>query len=259
MLLKLDVQRSSRYIVISTELKGSALVWRTQKFGKCTEDIAWKCSSSSFFLCFFIFCLCILHRSVARGVRHRAWLCAASVQFKTNPAKWEKGREKMEKICTPLTKSEGECREEREEMSWGVWRGPHHAAPHPFSSLLHLLCPWQAPPEEAVLPLALSSGYPSTSELSPLIFQWNVAGAPLLFSLGCGHAVLAASWMNSTWPTSPQPLCLFFPFIPPLLLSPSVMEKQFRFSRFTERGTGAAAASNKCFSNSPQRGNSSMG
>lgn len=83
--------------------------------------------------------------------------------------------------------------------------------------------------------------YPSlsTSELSPLIFQWNVAGAPLFFSLGCGHAVLAASWMNGTWPVSSQPLRLFFPFIPPLLLSPpfspSVMEKQFRFSRFTEK------------------------
>lgn len=37
------------------------------------------------FSLYFFFCLYILHRSVARGVRHRAWLCAVSVQFKTNP------------------------------------------------------------------------------------------------------------------------------------------------------------------------------
>lgn len=148
-----------------------------------------------------------------------------------------------------------------------MWRGPHHPAPHPSSPLLHLLCPGRLLQRRlhCLSCFLLRVRYPSlsTSELSPLIFQWDVAGAPLFFSLGCGHAVLAASWMNGTWPASSQPLRLFFPFIPPLLLSPpfspSVMEKQFRFSRFTERGTGAAAASNKCFSNSPQRGNSSVG
>lgn len=82
-----------------------------------------------------------------------------------------------------------------------------------FSPLFHLLCPWRLRCLSCFL-LRVRHPSLSTSELSPLIFQWNVAGAPLFFSLGCGHAVLAASWRSSTWPLASQPLRLFFPFVP---------------------------------------------
>lgn len=38
-------EECSRCMAISMEFMGSALAWRTQEFGKCTEEIAWKCSS----------------------------------------------------------------------------------------------------------------------------------------------------------------------------------------------------------------------
>lgn len=43
----------------------------------------------AFFSVFF--CLYVMHRSVARGVRDRAWLCAMSVQLKNKHSELRKG------------------------------------------------------------------------------------------------------------------------------------------------------------------------
>lgn len=134
------------------------------------------------------------------------------------------------------------------------------------------------------LPLGLSlplwfigwARYPFVGASGPsvLIFHWNVARAPLFFSLGLDKLCqLPAGWpvgriLARSLTASPSQLCFllllfyFFSLSLPSLLSPSIMEKQFRFSRFTERGKGwgnTCSFSNKCFSSSPRPGNSSGG
>lgn len=72
---------------------------------------------------------------------------------------------------------------------------------------------------------------------SPLIFHWNVAQAPLFFSLGLDKLCrLPAGRPAASWPAPLQPLCLFFAFpffsfffFPLLLLSPRLWKSSSDF------------------------------
>lgn len=103
----------------------------------------------------------------------------------------------------------------------------------------------------------------------PAHFPLERGSSPFVFQSGLGQALPAASWPASrilarSLTAALSLLCfsLFFFFFSPPSSLPSIMEKQFRFSRFTERGKGRGnihASSNKCFSSSPRRGNSLLG
>lgn len=162
-----------------------------------------------------------------------------------------------------------------------VWRVP------PLSLLLLVLsllppalCP--LPPHAVPLWLLQSLSLPLViyllGEVSVRWRSWTIpahfplerGSSPFVFQSGLGQALPAASWPASrilarSLTAALSLLCFslffFFFFSPPSSL-PSIMEKQFRFSRFTERGKGRGnihASSNKCFSSSPRRGNSLLG
>lgn len=111
----------------------------------------------------------------------------------------------------------------------------------------------------------------------PAHFPLERGSSSFVFQSGLGQALPSASWpagriLALSLTATPSQLCFsllyffllffFFPLSLPSPLSPSIMEKQFRFSRFTEQGKGwgnTCSFSNKCFSSSPWRGNSSEG
>lgn len=167
------------------------------------------------------------------------------------------------------------------QMKWGVEGSPSLSAPPcPLPAVSCPLpsstpcCPSVAPAEPLAATCYLSAGWGlgSLAQLDhPRSFSTGTWLEPLCFSVwawtssaGCQ---LAGQPHPGPLPYSRSVSSLLFPFFSVFFFSPpsslpSIMEKQFRFSRFTERGKGRGnihASSNKCFSSSPRRGNSSLG
>lgn len=159
------------------------------------------------------------------------------------------------------------------QMKWGVEGSPSLSAPPcPLPAVSCPLpsstpcCPSVAPAEPLAATCYLSAGWGlgSLAQLDhPRSFSTGTWLEPLCFSVwawtssaGCQ---LAGQPHPGPLPYSRSVSSLLFPFFSVFFFSPpsslpSIMEKQFRFSRFTERGKGRGnihASSNKCFSSSP--------
>lgn len=102
--------------------------------------------------------------------------------------------------------------------------------------------------------------FPLERGSSPFVFQSGLRTRSAGCQLDSRHPGPLPYSLSHSSLLFPSPPALPSSFPPPF--SPSVMEKQVRFSRFTERGAGPGSsrtASNNCFSNSPPCGNSSAG
>lgn len=139
----------------------------------------------------------------------------------------------------------------------------YHLAPHP-SPLLHLLCPWEAPSEEASLPLVL---YPQGKVSIPQHI-WAVptdlpverGWSPFVFQSGlwtcCAGCQLDEQPLARVPTASPSLLSLHSPpsSLPSLL--PLGVGKAVQIFQVYRKGSRSCCS---CFSTSPQHGNSSVG
>lgn len=214
-------------------------------------------------------------------VRSRAWetecgivqcLCSLKQRRQTWWANWERGKAPPHPKQPKTKESWGGRRFGNQFLStdelrlWGEGVVPIKLLlivfPHHFISSVPERLPQRRLPY--LLCFITVVRYPSlgASGPSPLIFHWNMAWAPLFFSLGCEHALLATSWMVGTLAcslTASLPLLCFSPFFPPLFSSSSLLPLgggkavQIFQIYWKENRTGvgsSCAASSKCFSKS---------